>query len=72
MSIRSPYFLVCLFGNDLSAYITMTVDGNEVPNGVSQILHSIYADDKVYDLKGRRVVTPGKGIYIMNGRKIYK
>ncbi len=26
---------------------------------------------KVYDLQGRRVTTPGRGIYIVNGKKVY-
>ena len=28
------------------------------------------ADDKVYDLQGRRVANPVKGIYIVNGKKV--
>ena len=27
-------------------------------------------DGKIYDLQGRRVSRPGKGIYIVNGKKM--
>ena len=28
-------------------------------------------DGKIYDLSGRRVTVPTKGLYIMNGKKVY-
>ena len=28
------------------------------------------ADDAIYDLSGRRVAKPGKGLYIVGGRKV--
>ena len=31
----------------------------------------IPADGKYYDLQGRRVVKPTKGVYIVNGKKVY-
>lgn len=44
-------------------------------SGTSGIISSQVADvsdDNYYDLQGRRVVTPGKGIYIHKGKKIVK
>jgi hypothetical protein len=29
-------------------------------------------DNAVYDLQGRRVVNPTKGLYIVNGKKVIK
>ena len=33
-------------------------------------VQGIPSDNAVYDLSGRRVAKPGKGIYIVGGRKI--
>ena len=41
------------------------------PTGISNASHlspNIY--NKVYDLQGRQVKTPGKGLYIINGKKV--
>ena len=57
---------------DLSACFTMTVDDSEVTTDMTELLRSTFANDDVYDLQGRRVVTPGKGIYIIKGKKMKK
>ena len=31
---------------------------------------TVIPEDIIYDLTGRRVITPSKGIYIVNGRKV--
>ena len=39
--------------------------------GIRTIEHpTMTTDDTVYNLKGQRVVTPKKGLYIMNGKKV--
>ena len=42
-------------------------DATEIENSKLKIENSI-----VYDLIGRRVVNPGKGVYIVNGKKVIK
>lgn len=42
-----------------TAVNTVVSDGTDTPQAV-------------YDLSGRRVLRPGKGIYIVNGRKVVK
>ena len=40
------------------------------PSGIDAIENGQQADAPVYNLNGQRVNTPGKGIYIKNGRKV--
>ena len=43
----------------------------EDAQGIRTIEHpTMTTDDTVYNLKGQRVVTPKKGLYIMNGKKV--
>ena len=35
-------------------------------------LEIMNSDDAVYDLQGRKVKNPGKGLYIVNGKKVLK
>lgn len=41
------------------------------PTGISNPTVSSKKDGYIYDLTGRRVTSPSRGIYIKNGRKIY-
>lgn len=41
-----------------------------VPEGIDNVTLTP-ADNAVYDLSGRRVSNPSKGIYIINGKKVY-
>ncbi len=44
---------------------------NLIPTGVEEVKSAdLVTDDVIYDLSGRRVTTPGKGIYISNGQKL--
>jgi Leucine-rich repeat (LRR) protein len=46
-------------------------NGNDDPNGISLTTDpTLMGVGKTYDLSGRRVEKPGKGIYIRNGKKI--
>ncbi|MBR3896326.1 MAG: hypothetical protein IKJ42_04805, partial [Bacteroidaceae bacterium] len=49
--------------------ISINVDGEE---GTTAIDNSIFNNGEtvVYDLQGRRVENPAKGIYIVNGKKV--
>ena len=55
-----------IIDGDLSIVVTYTeptginaIGGNNLPK-------------VIYDLQGRRVVNPGKGVYIINGKKVMK
>ena len=47
--------------------------GDDESTGVQEVKHSKTEEPKSYfDLQGRRVSTPTKGLYIMNGKKVIK
>ena len=43
---------------------------DEETNGISTIENSQLTNGNWYDLSGRRVAQPTKGIYIVNGKKV--
>ena len=43
-----------------------------MPTGINSISHDTEADDRYYDLQGRRISQPNKGIYIRNNKKIIR
>lgn len=47
-------------------------DGGAELTGISEPVNHQPKDNQVYDLMGRRVSNAGKGIYIVNGRKVVK
>jgi len=53
------------------ARITMSF-GDNTTTGVQMTANRKYENSKCFDLQGRRVLTPGKGLYIQNGKKITK
>lgn len=62
-----------------SAYLKMTFDGEEAPaqfnfgfditDGITSVKMNAN-DGAIYDMQGRRVSQPAKGIYIVNGKKV--
>lgn len=52
------------------ARIVISIDDD--PTGIVSISSSEKHDNIYYDLTGRRVEKPGKGYYIVNGKKIFK
>ena len=44
--------------------------GNETTGIEMPTVEDVNADAVVYDLQGRRVVNPTKGLYIVNGKKV--
>jgi hypothetical protein len=53
-----------------SARIAIRID--DAPTGIVSVRKSEKSDNVYYDLSGRRVEKPGKGFYIVNGKKIFK
>lgn len=41
-------------------------------NGITAVTANDMNDDAIYDLQGRRVVNPTKGLYIVNGKKVVR
>ena len=49
------------------------IDEIKVVNAATNVIRSVETavnSNKVYDLQGREVKAPGKGIYIVNGKKV--
>ena len=63
------YFIIPMSSTPTPARIAF-VDGDDT--GIEDMRIQNDKDDKIYDLNGRRVVTPKKGIYVVNGNKIIK
>lgn len=40
------------------------------PAGISKTVNSKLSNSQIYDLSGRKVTTPRKGVNIINGRKV--
>lgn len=55
-------------GGGVNAFTLVFDEGTET--GISQIETVPGAADVYYDLSGRRIATPGKGLYIKNGKKV--
>lgn len=53
------------------ARITMSF-GDNTTTGVQMTANRKYENSKCFDLQGRRVTNPGKGLYIQNGKKVTK
>ena len=47
------------------------IDGDET-TGISEMKSLPVSNDTIYDLNGRRVQNMGKGIYVVNGKKVVK
>lgn len=65
---NQPYYYL---SNDLMTLLTsgsMTL-ADDV-SGIDQMVADTPLDNQVYDLQGRRVENPTKGIYIVNGKKV--
>ena len=61
------------FNSSSAAHEFFTFDFDTIATGVESINtqdSEENADVKIYDLQGRRVANPGKGIYIVNGKKV--
>jgi hypothetical protein len=43
---------------------------DQVTSGIREIVNSKSVNSKYYDLQGRRVSQPAKGLYLRDGRKV--
>lgn len=50
--------------------IVALTDSDPKPTGIKNVLSSPHADDTYYDLQGRKVIRPSKGLYIVNGKTV--
>ena len=51
--------------------MTLTIEGDSDPMGIYAIENGqLIRSNEVYDLQGRKVKQPTKGLYIVNGKKI--
>lgn len=54
-----------------AARLTMIFDDDEVTTGIADAVQSSkFKDQSYYDLQGRKVAQPTKGLYIVNGKKV--
>jgi hypothetical protein len=54
-----------LFHNSIAEFLP-----DQVTSGIREIVNRQSVNCKWYDLQGRRVLQPGKGIYIRDGQKV--
>ena len=66
-SMKSSYW-VCFDNFRLYFYGGVSKDDVTAVKGVSSV--TAVTDNTYYDLQGRRVENPGKGLYILNGKKV--
>lgn len=66
------YYLDTSEGSSGAKSFALEFDEGELPTGIVRNEGDVDAptDNRVYDLSGRRVEHPAKGVYIRNGRKI--
>ena len=50
--------------------LDLNFEADDTPTGIGQIGTSDTSQPQVYDLSGRRVARPSKGLYIVNGKKL--
>ncbi len=55
--------------NDQMYYFYCTINAAGLPAGISGITDSTVKSGVVYDLTGRKLITPTKGVYILDGKK---
>ena len=48
----------------------LALDFGGIVTGISDVSGKVNADAKIYDLSGRRVNAPAKGIYVSDGKKV--
>lgn len=49
---------------------SLDIDFGDGTTGISNVQSSKFNDQSYYDLQGRRVLYPKKGLYILNGKKV--
>ena len=70
MPAGKAYLPASLVSNVSNAHEMSIVIGEDV-TGINKVFESQDSNDKIYDLNGRLVLSPTKGVYIINGKKVY-
>ena len=50
----------------------IAIEGTDLPTGISETMSSELKSQNYFDLQGRRVAQPAKGLYIVGGKKVVK
>jgi len=50
--------------------LAIVAEGGLTPTGITSVRGSKSTDNVYYDLSGRRVAQPTKGLFIVNGKKV--
>ena len=53
-----------------SGEASYTITVSSVPTGIEGVSAEELSKARIYDLQGRRIYNPGKGVYIVNGKKV--
>lgn len=67
--VKAGQAALCLQTSGLARALNIAFDDDEV-TGVKSIENGQRTIDNYYDLQGRRVAQPSKGLYIVNGKKV--
>ncbi|MBR6601586.1 MAG: hypothetical protein IKK87_07040, partial [Bacteroidaceae bacterium] len=70
MGFRGYFVLKDVLSSVDNAASAITLRIGEETTGLEAFQKGCAADGKVYDLQGRMIENPGKGIYIKNNKKI--
>ncbi len=65
-----PFGKAYLLKEDVGNAPALSLDFDDETTGINAINSSLLTNDVYYDLQGRRVIQPTKGIYIVNGKKV--
>ena len=49
----------------------LTITFSDSTTGIGQVETELTGDEVIYNLRGQRVEKPGKGLYIVNGKKVF-
>ena len=49
---------------------SLSITGAEGTTGISSVDNEISDTESIYDMQGRKVINPAKGVYIKNGKKV--
>ena len=70
MGFRGYFEFVEILSSVDNAASAITLRIGEETTGLEALQNGVAADGRVYDLQGRMIENPGKGIYIKNNKKI--
>jgi hypothetical protein len=51
--------------------VDLTKNGHSIINAIENVLEEGSYNEDIYDLSGRKVINPTRGIYIQNGKKVF-